>query len=69
MLLLLSPILLINLSLWDFSLRNSVLILTKVDGLLVFYLRILILLSSLFCTPISHIIRVGTSALEVIAPS
>lgn len=69
MLLLLSPILLINLSLWDFSLRNSVLILTKVDGLLVFYLRILILLSSLFCTPISYIIRVGTSALEVIAPS
>lgn len=48
MLLLLSSALLINLSLWDFSLRNSILTLTKVDGLLVFYLRTLILLSSLF---------------------
>lgn len=48
MLLLLSAVLLINLSFWDFSLRNCVLTLMKADGLGVFYLRILILFSSLF---------------------
>lgn len=68
MLLLLSPALFINLSLWDFSLRNSILTLTKIDGLLVFYLRILILLSSWFRTPVSCIMHVGTDAFEVIAP-
>lgn len=48
LLLLVSATLSINLSLWDFSLRNSILTLTKIDGLLVLYLRFLILLSNWF---------------------